>query len=50
MATILRLLDCDGEGTTMVGLRWSVYYDAMVREIRWLGYVGQGTTMIGLWW
>ena len=40
---------CSGEGTTMVRLRWSGYYDgwaALVMVLRWLGS-GSRVTMTG---
>ena len=50
---ILRWLDCGGEGTMMVGLRWGGYYDgwaAVVMVLRWFGSGDEGTTMVGLRW
>ena len=53
MDRVLRWLDCVGEVTTMVGLRWSGYYDGwtvLMRVLRWLDCGGQGNTMVGLQW
>ena len=46
-------LGSGGEGTMMVGLGRSGYYDgwaAVVRVLRWLDSGGEGTTMAGLKW
>ena len=43
---VLRWLDWGDQGTMMVGLQWSGYYDGwttVVRVLRWLDCSGEGT-------
>ena len=53
MVRVIRWLDCVGEGTTMVGLRWSrplQWFGCGVRGTTTVACGGLDTTMVGLRW